>query len=178
MGVCLVVVCRAEDFHNGWRSTTAARQPLRDSQSIKPVKRPWRVVQARVGGLLLGFGEVAASVAARVTAGPWDPMLLFDLGAVAALVVVVVDAAVVRAVLLRRRVERRHVGHGVSTVLRTLGTRSGGANVPSHPLLSARQTLARRPGAGVVTWHDNFAQDLAVGTPDRDYDRVRHSPLT
>jgi len=41
--------------------------------------------------LLLGFGEVTASVAASTTAGSWGRDARLDLGAVAALVVVVVD---------------------------------------------------------------------------------------
>ena len=50
------------------------------------------------------------------SAGPGDAMLRLDLGAVAAVVVVVVDGAVVRAVLVRRRVERGHplIGRRVS----------------------------------------------------------------
>jgi hypothetical protein len=67
--------------------------------------------------LLLGFGEVAASVATRMTAGAGHTMLGLDLRAVAALVVVVVDAAVVRAVFLRRRVKRGHLGHVAAPTL-------------------------------------------------------------
>ena len=70
------------------------------------------VLRGRETVLSLGFSEITASVATRMTAGSGDTMLRFDLGAVAALAVVVVDAAVVRAVLLRRRVESAHFGHG------------------------------------------------------------------
>ena len=91
-------------------------RPVGDWSAYVPsvmVARARRVDQPtrRLQRLLTGCGEVTASVAARPTAGPGDTMLRLDLRPVAALVVVVVDAAVVRAVLLRRRVESGHLGH-------------------------------------------------------------------
>lgn len=83
--------------------------------------------------LLFGCGEVTASVAARATAGPGDAMLRLDLGPVAAVVVVVVDAAVVRAVLVRSWCGTRAPAHRSSCLtpvlldhgLRLFGIRLG-----------------------------------------------------